>query len=63
VGRIRGRANDKFVDVALGHNFWVMSNVFFAFCSHFSIEEKTITDRLNSAWYKLGGESSLDKTK
>jgi hypothetical protein len=42
--------SDKYVTLALEHNFAVMANVFYKFCEHFSIEFSQCESELNAAY-------------
>lgn len=50
---------DKYVGIALHHNFWVMANILFFFCSHFDIVDPELFTRIDKEWVKLaqGGQS------
>jgi len=49
---------DKYVAIALHHNFWVMANVLFFLCSHFNIDDPDIFTKIDKEWVKLarGGQ-------
>lgn len=60
--KISSAPSNAFVGIALVHNFWVTANIFLAFCSHYSIQESQIVDKLDENWKKLGGQSALQRT-
>lgn len=49
---INSAPSDKYVSVALEHNFAVMANVLYKFCEHYSINVSDYESKLDSA-YKL----------
>ncbi|OGQ62351.1 MAG: hypothetical protein A2W73_04940 [Deltaproteobacteria bacterium RIFCSPLOWO2_12_55_13] len=55
--KLRGGPSDTLVDIALPHNFWVMSNIFLGFCSHFKIEQPSVMRELDDNWQALFGDS------
>jgi hypothetical protein len=55
--KLRGEPSDTLVNIALPHNFWVMSNIFLGLCSHFKIEEPAVMRELDDNWQALFGES------
>jgi hypothetical protein len=55
--KLRGEPSDTLIDIALPHNFWVMSNIFLGFCSHFKIEEPAVMRELDDNWQPLFSES------
>jgi hypothetical protein len=57
--KLRGEPSDILVDIALPHNFWVMSNIFLGFCSHFKIDEPAIMRELDDKWQTLFSEPML----
>ena len=51
--RIDSGPSDKYIGIALHHNFWVMANILFFFCSHFDIVDPEIFNRIDKEWVKL----------
>ena len=51
--RIESGPADKYVGIALHHNFWVMANILFFFCSHFDIVDPDIFTGIDKEWVKL----------
>lgn len=56
--KIANVPSDRFVSIALVHNFWTMSKIFLGFCSHFSIKEPEQEQGLDKHWNNLGKDET-----
>jgi len=56
--KVGSGASDKYVSIALNHNFWIMANILSLFCSHFGISEPEIFARIDEQWKLLATDSA-----